>query len=81
LDFRDESEQTVKDTRKIYDKLIQSLNNNYPEFKLNKLNILKTIYKKEITVNKEGIWSKLSEEPYIPRYLFGVDINVKNNLV
>ena len=57
LDFRLYTSQTIRDTRFIYDNIIKQLENDYPELNLNKFNILKTIYKKEIDKKKQGTWS------------------------
>ena len=57
LDFRLYTSQTIRDTRFIYDNIIKQLENDYPELNLNKFNILKTIYKKDIDKKKQGTWS------------------------
>ena len=62
LDFRDETESTIKDTKFIYQKLIEQLYNEYPKLNLNNFNILKTIYKVELDNNKKGIWDYIKSD-------------------
>ncbi|AZI67597.1 hypothetical protein EIB71_07940 [Kaistella daneshvariae] len=62
LDFRDETESTIKDTKFIYQKLIDQLYKEYTNLNLNNFNILKTIYKLELENNKKGIWEYIKSE-------------------
>lgn len=62
LDFRNETESTIRDTKYIYQKLLNQLYENYPGLNLNNLNILRTIYKAEIDNNLQGIWNHLKED-------------------
>ncbi|MEN8929445.1 MAG: hypothetical protein ABF258_05480 [Flavobacteriales bacterium] len=62
LDFRLYTSQTIKDTRFIYENIIEQLEDKYPKLNLTKFNILKTIYKKEIIKNKEGTWSFIQDD-------------------
>lgn len=57
LDFRLYTSQVIRDTKFIYLEIINQLENNYPELNLTKINILKTIYKKDIDKKKLGTWS------------------------
>ena len=57
VDFRGYTEQQVKDTHAIYSKILEQLLDQYPGLNLNKLNVLKKIYSKEIKRNSEGIWA------------------------
>ncbi|QCX39419.1 hypothetical protein FF125_13595 [Aureibaculum algae] len=57
LDFRLYTSQTIRDTRFIYNAIIEQLENEYPELNLTKINVLKTIYKKDIDKKKQGTWS------------------------
>lgn len=59
VDFRLFTSQTVRDTKFIYQRIITSLEDSYPELELNKFNILKTIYKRDIEKKSEGTWSHL----------------------
>mgnify|MGYP001244159996 CR=1 FL=1 len=62
LDFRNETESTIKDTKLIYHKLINQLYQNYEVLHLNSIKILKTIYKIEIEQQKKGIWEHIKED-------------------
>jgi len=62
LDFRDETESTIKDTKLIYQKLINQLYDSYSMLNLNSFNILKTIYKIEIENQKKGFWNHINDE-------------------
>lgn len=62
LDFRDETESTIRDTKFIYQKLLDQLYNKYPYLNLTSFNILKTIYKTELDNNKKGIWEYINNE-------------------
>ena len=59
LDFRLYTSQTIRDTRYIYQNIIEQLENVYPELNLSKLNILKTIYKQDIDKKKDGVWAHI----------------------
>lgn len=59
LDFRLFTSQTIRDTRFIYQNIIEQLENQYSELNLSKINILKTIYKLEIDKKKNGTWSHI----------------------
>lgn len=61
LDFRNETESTISDTRLIYQKLLNQLYDKYPSLNLNSYNILKTIYKVEIENKKNGVWSQIKD--------------------
>lgn len=62
LDFRLYTSQTIRDTRFIYQNIIEQLENSYPELNLSNLNILKTIYKPEIDKKKLGVWAHIVED-------------------
>jgi GTPase SAR1 family protein len=57
IDFRNYTNQQVEDTKGIYFKIYRQLVEKYEELKLTELNILKTIYQKEIKEKTQGIWS------------------------
>lgn len=57
IDFRNYTNQQVKDTKSIYSKIYRQLVENYDSLKLTDLNILKTIYQSEIKEKKQGVWS------------------------
>jgi GTPase SAR1 family protein len=57
LDFRVSTSQIIKDTKHIYGLIVTQLEDNYPELNLNKINILKIIYKSDIEKKKIGVWS------------------------
>jgi hypothetical protein len=59
IDFRLYTSQIVRDTKFIYNSIIEQIENNYPELNLTKYNILKIIYKNEIDKKKQGTWSYL----------------------
>jgi len=62
IDFREFSAQEVYDTKLIYEKIILGIKKEHPGLNIHKRNILKTIYKKEISENKEGIWEELQND-------------------
>jgi hypothetical protein len=62
LDFRNETESTIKDTKLIYQKLINQLYQSYEMLNLNSIKILRTIYKIEIEQQKKGIWEHIKDE-------------------
>lgn len=62
LDFRDETESTIKDTKLIYQKLINQLYDTYSVLNLNSISVLKTIYKIEIENQKKGFWEHIKDE-------------------
>jgi len=62
LDFRNETEYTIKNTQHIYKKLLLQLYKEYDNLNLQKLAVLKLIYKSEIENNKIGIWSHIISE-------------------
>lgn len=62
LDFRNETESTINDTKALYQKLLNQLYNNYSNLNLNDFIILKTIYKTEIDYRVKGIWEYLKDE-------------------
>ena len=62
LDFRLYTSQTIRNTRFIYQNIVEQLENSYPELNLSKLNILKTIYKSEIDKKKLGVWAHIIED-------------------
>ena len=58
IDFIGYTLQQVQDTKSIYSKILNALYDTHPELKLTHYDILKRIYKKEITRNiEEGLWS------------------------
>lgn len=59
LDFRLYTSQTIRDTKFIYQNIIDQLENSYSELNLSKLNVLKTIYKSEIEKKKLGVWAHI----------------------
>ncbi|MDN3674349.1 ATP-binding protein [Flavobacterium branchiarum] len=59
IDFRLFTSQIVRDTKFIYNSIIEQIENEYPELNLTKYNILKIIYKNEIDKKKQGTWSYL----------------------
>ncbi len=67
LDFRNETESTIRDTKLIYQKLIYQLYENYPTLNLNSFSVLKTIYKSEIESQKKGFWTHLKDEDELNR--------------
>jgi len=62
FDFRNYTNQQVKDTKNIYKKIFSTLNDSYPELKLTQINIIKTIYQKEIKEQELGIWSLYNKD-------------------
>ena len=62
LDFRNETESTIKDTKLIYQKLINQLYENYSMLNLNNFKVLKTIYKIEIESHKKGFWEHIKDD-------------------
>ncbi len=63
LDFRSFTSQTIRDTRYIYKMIIEQIEEKYPDLQINKINILKTIYKRDIEKKSEGIWAHLINKP------------------
>lgn len=59
IDFRKYTHQDIENTQLIFNRILEQIYDVYPKLNLTKLNILKTIYLKEITRNTEGIWSHL----------------------
>lgn len=59
IDFRLFTSQIVRDTKFIYNSIIEQIENEYPELNLTKYSILKIIYKNEIDKKKQGTWSYL----------------------
>ncbi|HUZ60091.1 MAG TPA: P-loop NTPase fold protein [Hanamia sp.] len=62
LDFRNETESTVKDTKRIYQKLLDQLYEQYATLNLNNFKVLSIIYKTEIEYQKKGFWEHIKEE-------------------
>lgn len=62
LDFRNETESTVKDTKHIYQKLLDQLYEQYPSLNLNNFKVLSIIYRTEIEYQKSGFWQHIKEE-------------------
>ncbi|MBC7525835.1 MAG: AAA family ATPase [Flavobacterium sp.] len=62
LDFRNETESTVHDTKSIYQKLLNQLYENYSNLNLNDFTVLKTIYKTEIDYRTKGVWQYLKDD-------------------
>lgn len=62
LDFRLYTRQQIEDTAFIYNEIIEQLIDVHPDLNLDKLNILKTIYKKEIEQHKSVDWSYINDE-------------------
>lgn len=62
LDFRDETEQTIKDTKLIYQKLLNQLYSAYSSLNLTSINILRIIYKIEIENQKKGVWEHIKDD-------------------
>jgi hypothetical protein len=58
IDFIGFTLQQIKDTKSVYQKIIDAIYETHPELKLTNYDILKRIYKKEINRNiEEGLWS------------------------
>lgn len=57
FDFRNYTNQQVKDTKSIYNKIYRQLVEKYENLRLTDLNVLKTIYKSEIDEKQKGTWS------------------------
>ena len=57
FDFRNYTNQQVKDTKSIYTKIYRQLVEENENLKLTELNILKTIYQNEIKEKRQGVWS------------------------
>lgn len=62
LDFRNETESTVKDTKAIYNKLLIQLYENYPNLNLSNFKVLKLIYKNEIEHQQKSFWQHIKDE-------------------
>ncbi len=62
LDFRLYTEQQIEDTNFIYGEIIDFLTEKHQDLGLNKLNILKTIYQKDIEQKKELDWAYIIGE-------------------
>lgn len=62
LDFRNETEYTIKDTKLIYQKLINQLYEDYSILNLNNFKVLKVIYRTEIENQKVGFWQHIKDE-------------------
>jgi len=62
LDFRNETEYTIKDTKLIYQKLINQLYEDYSILNLNNFKVLKVIYRSEIENQKNGFWQHIKDE-------------------
>ncbi len=62
LDFRNETEYTIKDTKLIYQKLITQLYEDYSVLNLNNFKVLKVIYRSEIENQKNGFWQHIKDE-------------------
>jgi hypothetical protein len=54
FDFRNYTNQQVKDTKSIYNKIYRQLVEKYENLRLTDLNVLKTIYKSEIDEKQKG---------------------------
>ncbi|MBD3636223.1 MAG: hypothetical protein HUJ25_02685 [Crocinitomicaceae bacterium] len=63
LDFRLFTGQLIKDTKHIYSKIIEQLEDQYPDLNLTKYNVLKNAYKLDIEKKLEGTWSRLADKP------------------
>lgn len=57
IDFRNYTHQQVLDTKNIYLKIFRQLIEKYDNLKLTELQILKTIYQREIREKTDGVWS------------------------
>ncbi|WP_291101552.1 MULTISPECIES: AAA family ATPase [unclassified Flavobacterium] len=62
LDFRNETKNTIEDTKLIYQKLLNQLYENHKTLKLNNFNVLKIIYKSEIENKVTGFWSHITDQ-------------------
>lgn len=62
LDFRNETESTVKDTKAIYKKLIAQLFEKHSSLHLNSFTILKLIYKVELESQQSSYWQHVKSE-------------------
>lgn len=64
IDFIGYTQQQIQDTKSVYQKIIDALYDTHPELKLTNYDILKRIYKKEISRNiEEGLWSIYKNNP------------------
>lgn len=80
LDFRLYTAQQIEDTSFIYGEILESLNDNYPELNLNKFNILKTIYRKEIEQKKGLDWAYVEKENLNKEISVFLSEKSKNNI-
>lgn len=63
IDFRNYTEQDVRNSKDIYQLIIDSLKKEYPKLNLSKRGVLKQIYNEEIKELKESLWSHLTNHP------------------
>lgn len=63
IDFRLYTSQLIKDTKHIYTRIIEQLEDTYPELNLTKYNVLKTVYKFDIEKKTQGTWSRYKDNP------------------
>lgn len=83
IDFRSFTSQNIKDTRYIHKIIITELNEKFQDLKLDKFNVLKTIYKKEIKAKTDGIWSHLThDEPELQKKIAAfIEENINDAVV
>lgn len=62
LDFRNETENTVKNTKAIYQKILRQLIEKYANLNLTNFKVLKLIYKIEIEHQKKSFWEHLTDD-------------------
>jgi GTPase SAR1 family protein len=62
LDFRLYVKQQIQDTKFIYGEMLNYLYSKYESLNLEKINVLKTIYYKEIQIKKDVEWSYISSD-------------------
>ncbi|HCZ35176.1 MAG TPA: hypothetical protein DHV26_04545, partial [Cytophagales bacterium] len=62
LDFRNETESTVKDTASIYRKLVNLLYQEYPKLNLTSNQILRIIYERGIENQKTSFWNHITDQ-------------------
>lgn len=62
LDFRNETENTVKNTKAIYQKILGQLIEKYANLNLTNFKVLKLIYKIEIEHQKKSFWEHLTDD-------------------
>ena len=60
IDFRNKTEQDIKDTQQMCKNILEKLKENYPELSLHSDGVLKQIYHREIKENKEGVWKNIA---------------------